>query len=435
MPEERKTAPWRYAMGTLGGSLPFNMFTTFTAFYYVNMLNLDMRIFASVMFFYSLFDAIDNPLYGYLSDRTRSRWGRRKPWLLVASTVFGLSFIAFFSPPAFLQERGLIAYFVIMMILVETSMSAIQSNYNALLPDLFRDKGPRTKANTLRTLWMLIATVIGVALVPIITDAIGFPNTALIFGAISLSAWYFVISGCRESRDFEQYEHPKLFKSIKEIATGKRFWIVAIVACLYSAAQMLMMAGIPFFVEYSLGLGAGETTIMLGVVIGLAILSLPVWFMGIKRFTLVPMWRLALAILTVAFVPMFFASTLLVAVIGGVFIGIGTGGVMSTQDLVVAGLLDEDKEKYGQRREGIYQSIIGFFVRLSGLIRSLAFFLVFIIFGFESGDNPGNNPDGASRFLLIIVPITMMVGGVVVSSFLRKSSDEVKPQEVPACDI
>ena len=418
--EERKTAPWRYAMGTLGGSLPFNMFTTFTAFFYVNMLNLDIRIFSLVLLFYSLFDAIDSPLYGYLSDRTRSRFGRRKPWLLVASTVFGLSFIAFFSPPAFLQDHGFVAYFVIMMILVETSMSAIQSNYNALLPDLFRDKDPRTKANSLRTLWMLIATVIGVALVPVITDAIGFSSTALIFGAVSLSVWYFVISGCRESRDYENFEHPKLFKSIKEIATGKRFWIVAIVACLYSAAQMLMMAGIPFFVEYTLGLGAGETTIMLGVVIGMAILSLPVWYKGIKKFTLTPMWRLALAILTAAFIPMFFATTMPIAIFGGVFIGIGTGGVMSTQDLVVAGLLDEDKEKFGQRREGIYQSIIGFFVRLSGLFRSLAFFLVFAIYGFESGENPGPDPAGASRFLLVIVPITMMIGGVIISSFMKK---------------
>jgi len=424
--EPLQTAPWRYAMGTLGGSLPFNMFTTFTAFYYVNMLNLDIRIFSLVLLFYSFFDAIDNPLYGYLSDRTRTRFGRRKPWLLVASTIFGLSFIAFFSPPAFLQERGFIIYFVVMMILVETSMSAIQSNYNALLPDLFREKDPRTKANSLRTMWMLIATVVGVALAPVITEAIGFPLTALIFGIVSISVWYFVVLGCKESRDYENYQSPQFFRSIKEIAMGKQFWIIAIVACMYSAAQMLMMAGIPFFVEYSLGLGAMNTTIMLGVVIGMAILSLPVWFNAIKRFSLIPMWRLALAVLTVAFVPMFFASTMPLAIVGGIFIGIGTGGVMSTQDLVVAGLLDADREKYGQRREGIYQSIVGFFVRLSGLFRSVAFFLVFALFGFESGENPGANPAGASRFLLVIVPISLMTIGVIISSFMQK----IKEREV-----
>jgi len=310
------------------------------------------------------------------------------------------------------------------MILVETSMSAIQSNYNALLPDLFREKGPRTKANSLRSMWMLIATVIGVALVPVITERIGFSVTALIFGIISISVWYFVVSGCRESRDYENYESPKLIRSIKEIASGKKFWIVAIVACLYSAAQMLMMAGIPFFVEYSLGLGATETTIMLGVVVVMAILSLPVWFKAIKRFGLVPVWRVALVVLTVAFVPMFFATALPLAVIGGVVIGIGTGGVMSTQDLVVAGLLDADKAKYGQRREGIYQSIIGFFVRLSGLFRSLTFFLVYAIFRFQSGENPGLNPDGASRFILITVPLVMMVIGVAISSFMKAKESE-----------
>ena len=420
---ERKTSAFRYSMGTLGGSLPFNMFTTFMAFYYVNMLNLDMRIFSLALFFYAIFDAIDSPLYGYLSDRTRTHFGRRRPWLLVASVTFGLSFIAFFSPPAFLQDYGFVAYFVIMMTLVETSMSAIQVNYNALLPDLFRNKDDRTTANSLRMGWMLIATIIGVALAPIITDAIGFPTTATIFGVISIAVFAFVTLGCYESRDYEQYEHPKLLRSVKEIATGKKFWIIAAVSCFYNTAQMLMLAGIPFYMEYSLQLGSAETSIMLGVVLITAIVSLFGWSIAIKRFTLIPVWRVALAVLTLAFVPLYFANTMTLAMVGGFFIGIGMGGIMSTNDIVVAGLLDEDKAKYGQRREGIYQSIVGFAVRLSGMFRSLAFFLVFAIFGFESGENPGANPDGASRFLLVIVPVVMMVLSVVVSSFMGRTGE------------
>jgi len=420
---ERKTNAFRYSMGTLGGSLPFNMFTTFMAFFYVNMLNLDMRIFSLALFFYALFDAIDSPLYGYLSDRTRSRFGRRKPWLLVASVTFGVSFIAFFSPPEFLQNNGFVAYFVIMMVIVETSMSAIQVNYNALLPDLFRDKPERTKAHTLRMGWMLIATIVGVALAPIITDAIGFSTTATIFGIVSMAVWVFVVLGCRESRDYELVKHPKLIPSVIQIASGKKFWVVAAVSCFYNVAQTLMLAGIPFYIEYSLELGAASTSIMLGTVIVVAIISLGLWFTAIKRYPLVYIWRIALSILTVGFVPLYFANTMAFAIVGGVIVGIGMGGVMATNDLVVAGLLDEDKIKYGQRREGIYQSIIGFAVRLSGLFRSLAFFLVFAIFGFESGENPGANPDGASRFLLVIVPIIMMVFSVIISQFMTKTGD------------
>lgn len=415
----RKTHAFRYAMGTLGGSLPYNMFTTFMAFYYVDMLGLDIRIYSLALLFYALFDAIDSPIYGYFSDRTRTRFGRRKPWLMVVSVLFGISFIAFFSPPPFLENNGFVAYFFILMILVETSMSAIQVNYNSLLPDLFRDKKERANANSIRMGWMLIATIIGVALAPVITDAIGFPNTALIFGIFSICVWMFVITGVHENKDYQDYEHPKFFQSIKEIASEKKFWLIAGVTCFYNVAQSLMLAGIPFFVKYTLNLDAGSTTIMLGIVLVTAIISLVGWATAIKRFTLVPVWRTALVILTLAFIPLYFAETLTLSIVGGIFIGIGTGGVMSTNDIVIAGLLDEDKAKYGKRREGMYQSIVGLAARLNGLFRSAAFFLVFVLFAFESGDVPGPNPGGASRFLLVVVPIVMMLLSVVISMFLK----------------
>ena len=420
----RKTPTYRYAMGTLGGSLPYNMFTTFMAFYYVDLLGLDIRIYSLALLFYAVFDAIDSPLYGFLSDRTRTRFGRRKPWLMVASVLFGVSFIAFFSPPAFLENHGFVAYFFIMMILVETSMAAIQVNYNSLLPDLFRNKAERASANSMRMGWMLIATIIGVALAPVITDAIGYPNTALIFGLISISVWVFVILGVHENKDYQEYENPRFFRSIKEIIKERKFWLIAGVTCFYNAAQALMLAGIPFFVKYTLELEGASTSIMLGIVLITAILSLIGWAAAIKRFTLLPVWRIALIILTLAFVPMYFAETMLLSIIGGIFIGIGTGGVMSTNDIVIAGLLDEDKEKYGQRREGIYQSVVGLAARLNGLFRSLAFYLVFLIFAFESGDVPGPNPAGASRFLLVIVPVVLMTMGVAASMFLKMNKKD-----------
>ena len=414
----KKTPAFRYAMGTLGGSLPYNMFTTFMAFYYVDLLGLDIRIYSLALLFYSFFDAIDSPIYGYLSDRTRSRFGRRKPWLMAASTVFAISFVAFFSPPPFLENNGFIAYFFLMMILVETSMSAIQVNYNSLLPDLFRNKKERANANSMRMGWMLVATIIGVALAPVITDAIGYPNTALIFGIISISVWMFVTLGVHENKDYQESENPKLLRSIKEIASDKKFWLISAVTCFYNAAQALMLAGIPFFVKYTLDLDSGSTTIMLGIVLVAAIISLLGWAAAIKRYSLTLIWRIALVILTVAFIPLFFAETMTLSIIGGLFIGIGTGGVMSTNDIVIAGLLDEDKAKYGQRREGIYQSIVGLAARLNALFRSGAFYLVFVMFGFESGDVPGPNPGGASRFLLVLVPVALMLLGIVASMFL-----------------
>jgi GPH family glycoside/pentoside/hexuronide:cation symporter len=78
-------------------------------------------------------------------------------------------------------------------------------------------------------------------------------------------------------------------------------------------------------------------------------------------------------------------------------------------DLIGAKIMDEDTRKHNVRREGIIANALGFMNRLNGLFTSAAFYLVFLLFGFESGDNPGANPDDAARFLLTVFPMVLMV--------------------------
>ena len=120
-----------------------------------------------------------------------------------------------------------------------------------------------------------------------------------------------------------------------------------------------------------------------------------------------------------AFVPLYFANSLVTAIIGCVAVGIGFAGVITTMDLVGARILDDDTRKHGIKREGIYSSAMGFMNRLSGLFTSLAFLLVSVIYGFESGDIPGPNPGAASRFLLVIFPFCTMIFSVFFSRFLK----------------
>ena len=426
----KKTSPLRYSIGMFGGSLPFNMFTAFMAFFYVNNLGMDMRIFSASLLIYSIVDAFDSPLYGYLSDRTRSRFGRRKPWLLAASILFALSFVAFFNPPDALGQGALVVYFIVTMLLVQTTMSMVQVNYNALLPDLFRTKSERARANSMRQAWMFAATILGVALTPVISDAIGFPLTAAIFGVISIVALVFMTLGCRENPDYNDYMHPAFFSSLKEIVKSKKFWQVASVGTLYSAAQSLLLAAIPFYIVYALELEGAAASVLLGTVFVTATVMLFPWAAAVRRFSLLPVWRAALLTLAVSFIPMFFVGNLVGAVIGGFFVGVGLGGIVSTNDIVIALLLDEDKDKYTQRREGIYQSFLRFANHLSGFILSGAFFMAVFLFGFISGDEPGPNPGGAARFLLVVVPVVLMFTAFVISLFLKQNNESEGQHEI-----
>ena len=70
-----------------GLAIPINTIRVSTLLFYVDILGLDVRAFGTVMAVYAVIDAVDNPVLGHLSDRTRSRWGRRRPWLVVGAVV------------------------------------------------------------------------------------------------------------------------------------------------------------------------------------------------------------------------------------------------------------------------------------------------------------------------------------------------------------
>jgi GPH family glycoside/pentoside/hexuronide:cation symporter len=130
---------------------------------------------------------------------------------------------------------------------------------------------------------------------------------------------------------------------------------------------------------------------------------------------------------------LYFASGLVTAVIFSAFIGLGFAGVITTMDLIGAKIMDEDTRKYGLRREGIISNAMGFMNRLNGLFTSAAYLLVSRLYGFESGTNPGPNPDAAARFLLTIVPPVLMVISFAFSWFIDfKNTPPATPELVEA---
>jgi GPH family glycoside/pentoside/hexuronide:cation symporter len=108
-------------------------------------------------------------------------------------------------------------------------------------------------------------------------------------------------------------------------------------------------------------------------------------------------------------------------------VGFGFAGVITTMDLIGAKIMDEDTQKYNVRREGIISNALGFMNRLNGLFTSIAFLLVYKLYSYESGANPGPQPDQAARFLLTIFPPILMVISFAFSFFIDFKKAEVTP--------
>lgn len=429
----KPTKPISYAIGMFGTSIPINMFKTFAAKFYVDDLaKITSTQFASILSIYTFIDAIDNPLYGFLSDRTRSPWGRRRPWLLVGSVLLVMCFILFFSPSAKLSAGAIFYYIMIMYMLTGTLDSLINSNYGALFPELFKDKQVRAKTNAMRQVFQFIAMVLSIALTPVIVSKLGtadnpelgYRYTSWIYGAMAIMViWYMTLSA---HEDFSAMDKPKsgFFESLKAVLINPKFWIYGIANAAFAAAFSLIQAGVPFYVKYYLEVDGGKTTILLGTAILSVVIFIPFWVKIIKKITLMPAWRLSFAIIAVCMIPLYFTKNLIAAVLALLPVGFGVAGVSATMDVVAARILDEDAKKYGVQREGTYSSLIGVLNKTSGLFTALGYFLVDKIYGYVNGENPGASPDGAARFLTVIFPIILFIVAVIFSKFLKFNEAE-----------
>jgi glycoside/pentoside/hexuronide:cation symporter, GPH family len=434
MAAESRWKSFNYAIGMFGTSIPINMLKTFAAIYYVDRLGLTTIQFAQILFIYTFIDAIDNPVYGFLSDRTRTRWGRRRPWLVIGTPLLVLTFIAFYSTPSFLSGTSLFAYALLFYVLAGTLDSVINANYGALFPELFKTDEKRAATNALRQAFQLVAMIISIALTPMVTKALGFGTTAIVYGILGGVVILYMTFTSRETRVTEEEKKPQLWDSLKSLAVNRKFWIAGFANAFYSAAMSLVLVSMPFFVKYTLRIDEGQSTFLFAAVLLIAIACVAVWARLVRRFTLIPTWRTALIVLAAAFVPLYFANSLATAMIGSVLVGFGFAGVITTMDLIGAKIMDEDTRKHNVRREGIISNAMGFMNRLNGLFTSAAFFLVARLFGFMSGAEPGPQPDNAVRFLMTVFPPILMLISFTFSFFIDFREKEEPVVLAPASD-
>jgi GPH family glycoside/pentoside/hexuronide:cation symporter len=424
---------FNYAVGMFGTSIPINLLKTFAAGFYVIGLGLTTGQFALILLIYAWIDAADNPIYGYLSDRTRSKWGRRKPWLVIGTPLLVLGLIGFYSPPAALAGTMLLGYCMLFYIFTGTIDSVINANYGALFPELFRTDAQRASTNALRQAFQLVAMIISIAATPVVTGAIGYKMTAIIYGLIGGVVILYMALTSREVKFHEDEQKPDLLNSLKDLANNRKFWLAGISNAFYSAAMSLVLVAVPFFAEYALKIKDLQQSLMFAAVLLIAIGCVAVWARLVRKYGLIRIWRLALISLAIAFIPMYFANSFIMAIVCGALIGFGFAGAITTIDLIGAKIMDEDTAKHNLRREGIISNAMGFMNRLNSLFTAAAFFLVGKLFGFISGDIPGPHPDQAARFLLSVFPFVLALLAFAFSFFVDfKETDLAKAREETA---
>ena len=240
----------------------------------------------------------------------------------------------------------------------------------------------------------------------------------MIYGGLSAAVIIFMALGARENPRYAPDRRPALVSGIRSILANPLFWKVGLVGACYGMAMALVLSGVQLYVRYALGLPVANALYLQGVVIVVSAGGLALWTRVVARRGALWTWRLAFAILAVAFAVLFAATGLILAIAAGVLVGIGWSGMLATNDLIVARVLDADADRRGQHREGLFLSAFGVFGRLNGVVTGGALASLGIFFGYNSGDDPGDQAGLAFRVYLCGYPFALTAIGAIASRFV-----------------
>lgn len=194
-------------------------------------------------------------------------------------------------------------------------------------------------------------------------------------------------------------------------------------AC-YGAALAIVLSGVQLYVRHWLGLPVAYAFALQGIVILVAAGGLFLWLRLVVRIGALRTWRIAFLVLAGAFGLLYLAGSLPAALAAGAVLGLGWAGMMATNDLVVARVLDRDAARHRLHREGLFLSAFGVFGRLNGAVSGLALASLGALFGYYSGEHPGPEPGQAFRVYLCVYPFVLCTLGAIAARFVSVPSPE-----------
>jgi GPH family glycoside/pentoside/hexuronide:cation symporter len=223
-----------YSVGSLGTTLSMQCFNTFVPIFYIDRLKLSPALFGLAMTIYAIWNAINDPLAGQISDRTRTRWGRRIPYVAFLTVPMVLSFILVWTPP-FSVARGqmtqLFLYFTFIICLLDGLWTFVVLNYTSLFPEMYPNEKQRASVSAWRQVFTVVGLLVGVALPPLLYGPLGWPLTALIFAVVTGVSLLVSLAGSHEAKEFSQEEPLRLRAALLATFKNKSFLLFLAPGC------------------------------------------------------------------------------------------------------------------------------------------------------------------------------------------------------------
>ena len=420
-----------FAMGEIGDNVSAQTFSFLLFTFYYTVVRIPVSLISTAFIIWSIWNAINDPLIGLLSDRTKSKHGRRIVWMLAATIPLALLMILLFTAPLGSGVPLEFAYLMIVLIVYDTFYTAFNLNYNSLFSEMFITVEDRSQAGKIRGICVILALILAFVLPSIvitdITNQHNLPETPLQYIIVGVIAACIIITtysivlkyGAQERPEFKEAGEkiPPLKEVFKFTFTNKAFLIYLIVAVSIWICNGILPTIIPYFAVHILKV-ADQNSILIGLLLAVcfvvAAFSMPLWTKirakkGVRftGFIALPIWAVTLFIFS-------FTTDLVTAFIGILLVGLGLGGSIYMYDQGMAEIIDEDEILHGVRRSGAYYGVINFIIRLANILNFLMINLIFSTSAWETYNPfPSEAAIAGIKILIGVYPAIVLVIGIL----------------------
>lgn len=382
-----------FGVGTNGTATLIGVTGIYLLFFMTTMLGIEPALAGALIFVSKIYDLVTDPLMGYFSDRTRSRIGRRRPYLLLGAVVAALSAWLLFDVPAFTSETATIVWYGGVLLLFATGYTIFSVPYLSMPAEMTSDYHDRTRLMSFRTLFSSVGLLIGTAIAPIIVSSgggapsaptvlrppggidcvlppgragqvAGTPEGYALMGTVIAVVVFLSMALCFFGTRRARFATPlrvdtSFTEQVRMTFRNRPFMLLVATKTLQLTGVTAFSAGLAFFAQYVVQLTGAQLGMFFGLFSLGTILSLPGWVWHARRVGKKAAYLLAvlgfvcldLALLLVGEGDLGLLLSL------GFLIGLSSGGLILLGVSMLPDTIDYDHHLTGQRREGIYAGV------------------------------------------------------------------------------
>ncbi len=333
--------------------------------FYTDVVGINIAVLGTILFSVRIFDAVTDPAIGFLSDRTQTRFGRRRPYIAIGSLFVVLSMYLLFNPPrasAYFETW----WFGICIYALFLFWTAVVVPFESLGPEITFDYHERTSLFGMRDGFLIAGTLMAASSPALVEWAFNLTSDpegerakffwiAALYAPLLIGSCWWCAVAIKEKKSAQKPKNPTgIWMGLGYVTRNRPFIILLVSYTIASIGSNLPATLILYYVEYVLQSQLADAFLLLYFVTG--ILFLPGWIMLSRRIGKKAAWLTSMAINTGAFIGVFFlgpGDASIYAIL--VFIsGIGFGATLALPSAIQADVIDYDELLSGQRREGQY---------------------------------------------------------------------------------